>query len=59
MKTSGLVESEDIGALPPVSQFARYVLSVKRNGPQAEAGAMPAKPDIQALTGPGFPIARE
>src|ERR1700733_10641740 len=37
----GFAESEDIGPLPPIAQFARYVLFVKAIGPHAEAGAMP------------------
>src|ERR1700722_16400830 len=38
----GFAESEDIGPLPPIRQFARYVLFVKAIGPHAEASAMPA-----------------
>jgi hypothetical protein len=38
----GFAESEDIGPLPPIAQFARYVLFVKAIGPHAEASAMPA-----------------
>jgi hypothetical protein len=46
----GFAESEDIGALPPIAQFARYVLFVKTIGSHSESSVMPAKAGIQALT---------
>jgi hypothetical protein len=45
----GFAESEDIGALPPIAQFARYVLFVKAIGSHSESSVMPAKAGIQAL----------
>jgi hypothetical protein len=43
MKTSGFAESEDIGALPPIAQFARYVLFVKTIGETLKPAPCPRK----------------